>query len=136
MDDIIVHAAKKPEHDRILLEVLRSLKGNNLCLAPDKCEWAVNKVEFLGYISGEGAEMTDDRVGPIKKIKPVNSLKEVQIGFANFPSGARKLSDRGGTYSSCWYSHSLSRVTRLSQVVTSCPERTVIEKTSIEIVNE
>ena len=117
MDDIIVHAAKKPEHDRVLLKVLRRLKDNNLCITPDKCEWAVNKVEFLGHISGEGVEMTDDRVGPIKKIKPVNSLKEVQIGFANFPSGARKLSDRRGAYSSCWYSHSISRVTRLSQVV-------------------
>lgn len=79
MDDMMVHTAEKPEHDRILLEVLRRLKDNHLCIAPDKCQWAVNRVEFLGYIiSGEGVEMIDDKVDTIKRIKPVNSLKEVQ----------------------------------------------------------
>ena len=37
-DDLMVHAAEKPEHGRILLEVLRRLRNNQLRIAPDKCE--------------------------------------------------------------------------------------------------
>ena len=37
MDDIMVHAAERAEHGRILLGVLRRLGANNLCVAPDKC---------------------------------------------------------------------------------------------------
>lgn len=48
MDDPLVHAEEKEEHDRILPEVLRRLRDNRLCIAPDKCEWAVQKGEFLG----------------------------------------------------------------------------------------
>ena len=47
----------------------------------------MQKVEFLGYvISGDGLEMTNDKVEAIQRIPPVKSLKDVQgfIGFANF----------------------------------------------------
>ena len=87
MDDIMVHAAERQQHDEILLEVLRRLKDNNLCIAPDKCEWAVHEVEFLGYIiSGEGLRMTDEKVQTIKDIAPLASQKAVQhfLGFAGF----------------------------------------------------
>ena len=62
MDDILIHAETKKEHDLITLEVLKRLRDNRLCIAPDKCEWAVQKVEFLGYvISGDDLEMTNDK---------------------------------------------------------------------------
>ena len=87
MDDLMVHASTKEKHDEIALEVLRRLRENRLCIAPDKCEWSKDRVEFLGYmISGDGVEMTDEKIETLKNIKPVNSLKEVQcfLGFANF----------------------------------------------------
>lgn len=87
MDDLLIHAETKENHDSILLEVLSRLRDNRLCIAPDNCEWAVQKVEFLGYmISGDGLEMTNDKVSATQKIPPVKSLKDVQgfIGFANF----------------------------------------------------
>ena len=86
MDDILLHAETRKEHDLIALEVLKRLRDNRLCIAPDKCEWVVQKVEFLGYvISGDGLEMTNDEVGAIQRIPPVKSLKDVQgfNGFAN-----------------------------------------------------
>lgn len=59
MDDILVHAADKEDHDKLVLEVLERLKENRLRMAPDKYEWGVNRVEFLGYvISGDGLKMT------------------------------------------------------------------------------
>ena len=87
MDDIMIYAVTRQEHDQIVLEVLRRLKENRLCLSPDKCEWAQPQIEFLGYlVSGDGVEMTNDKVKTIQEIKPVESLKEVQsfLGFANF----------------------------------------------------
>ena len=37
-------------------------------------------------VSGEGVEMTDEKVETLKKIETVNSLKDAQhlLGFANF----------------------------------------------------
>ena len=87
MDDHIMWSDTRLGLDDITREVLRRLRDNRLCIAPDKYEWAQHQIEFLGYIvSGEGVEMTDKKVDTIKKIEPVNSLKEVQhfLGFANF----------------------------------------------------
>ena len=38
MDDIITHAKTHDEHDKIVLEVLKWLRDNQLCIAPDKCQ--------------------------------------------------------------------------------------------------
>ena len=73
--------------DDITHEVLRRLRDNRLCITPDKCEWAQHQIEFPGYMdSGEGVELTDEKVETIKKIEPVNFLQDVQhfLGFANF----------------------------------------------------
>ena len=87
MDDIIAQGKTRDAHDKIVLEVLKELRNNRLCIAPDKCEWAQLQVEFLGYtVSGQGLEMTDEKIQTLKEIEPVNSLKEVQhfLGFVNF----------------------------------------------------
>ena len=87
VDDLMMHAQTRQKHDKIVLEVLKRLCDNGLCIAPDKCQWAQCQVEFLGYIvSGQGIEMTDEKVKTLKDIEPVNSPKDVQhfIGFANF----------------------------------------------------
>ena len=87
MDDLIMWSDTRLGLDDITHEVLRRLRHNRLCIAPDKCEWAQHQIEFLGYmVSGEGVEMSDEKVDTIKKIEPVNSLKDVQhfLGFANF----------------------------------------------------
>ena len=87
MDDLIMWSDTRLGLDDITREVLRCLRDNRLCIAPDKCEWAQHQIEFLGYmVSGEGVEMTDEKVDTIKKIEPVKSLQDVQhfLGFANF----------------------------------------------------
>ena len=87
MDDISVYHATLEGHDTILFEVLKRLRDNGLCIAPEKCVWAQDRIEFLGYIvSGDGIEMTDEYIRAVKDIPPVQSLKDVQhfIGFANF----------------------------------------------------
>ena len=67
--------------------MLRRLRDNRLCIAPDEYEWAQHQIEFLGYmISGAGVEMIDEKAKTLKKIERVKTLKDVQhfLGFANF----------------------------------------------------
>ena len=93
MDDIIAHAKTHDEHDEIILEVLKWLGDNRLCIAANKCEWAQHQVEFLGYmVSGQGLEMTNEKIQTLKEIEPVNSLKEVQHFLASptFTDGSSK----------------------------------------------
>ena len=87
MDHLIMWSDTRLGLDDITRQVLRRLRDKRLCIAPDKCEWAQHQIEFLGYmVSGEGVEMTDEKVETLEKIEPVNSLKDAQhlLGFANF----------------------------------------------------
>ena len=60
IDNLIMWSDTRLGLDDITREVLRSLRDNTLCIAPNKCEWAQHQIEFLGYlVSGEGVEMTD-----------------------------------------------------------------------------
>lgn len=62
MDDISVHHATL-DKDKILREVLTRLRDNGLCITHEKCVWAQDRIEFLGYIiSGDDVQMTDEHV--------------------------------------------------------------------------
>jgi len=87
MDDILVYAKTREEHDRLVNEVLRRLQNNGLAVAPEKCVWRAQEVEFLGYVIGRnGIEMSKDKVEAVLDWKSPRSLTEVQsfLGFANF----------------------------------------------------
>jgi len=63
MDDILVYAKTREEHDQIVKEVLKRLQGNGLAVAPEKCLWRLQEVEFLGYIIGhDGIKMSTEKV--------------------------------------------------------------------------
>jgi len=87
MDDILIYAKTEEEHDRLVKEVLTRLQRNGLAVAPEKCVWKAEEVEFLGYIIGrEGIKMSTTKVEAVLSWKTPNSLMEVQsfLGFANF----------------------------------------------------
>ena len=87
MDDILIYAKTKEEHDRLVKEVLKKLQQNQLAVSPEKCVWKAKEVEFLGYIIGrDGIKMSTGKVETILSWKTPNSLTEVQsfLGFANF----------------------------------------------------
>ena len=86
MDDLIMWSDTRSGLDDVTCEVLRHLRDNRLRIAPNKCDWAQYQIEFLRYmVSGDGVEMTDENMETLKKIEPVNSLKNVQhfLGVAN-----------------------------------------------------
>jgi len=87
MDDILVYARTKSEHNYLVKEVLRRLQDNGLAVSPEKCVWRAQEVEFLGYVIGkEGIKMSNDKVQAVLSWKTPKSLTEVQsfLGFANF----------------------------------------------------
>jgi hypothetical protein len=87
IDDILIDSQEEEEYVRLTREVLRRLQENNLAIAPDKCEWHQQHVEFLGYlISEEGVSMSEDKIDTILKYEIRESFKDVQsfLGFAHF----------------------------------------------------
>jgi len=87
MDDFLIYAKTKEEHDQRVKEVLRRLPENRLAVSPDKCVWKTREVKFLGYVIGQdGIKMAKGNVEAVLEWKTPASLTEVQsiLGFANF----------------------------------------------------
>ena len=87
LDDIVIYAKTLDEHNRLLREVLKRLSDADVRLKREKCEFALNTVEFLGHIIG------DDQVRPPpSKVKAIldflapKDVKEIQRfhGLANY----------------------------------------------------
>jgi len=59
MDDILVYAKTREEHDELVRKVLQRLTENGLAVSPEKCLWRLQEVEFLGYVIGrDGIKMS------------------------------------------------------------------------------
>ena len=89
IDDLMIFTPtdNQEEHDRIMLEVLRWLRDNDLFVKPEKCHFRVTEVDFLGMIvSHDGIKMDPEKVNAILKWpKPMN-VKQVCtfLGLDNF----------------------------------------------------
>ncbi len=49
VDDLLIHAQTRMEHDRLLLEVFSRLEKFGLKANPKKCEFLKSKIKFLGH---------------------------------------------------------------------------------------
>ena len=52
IDDIIVAIDTKKGHNELVEKVLKRLEENNLFIKPERCQWKVKEVEFLGIVIG------------------------------------------------------------------------------------
>jgi hypothetical protein len=87
INDLLIYATTKEQHDQTVTEVLTRLRDNHLAVSADKCEWGKEEVEFLGYMIGrKGVRMSQEKVEGVLEWKSPRSLVEVQqfLGFANF----------------------------------------------------
>ncbi|UYV69370.1 K02A2.6-like, partial [Cordylochernes scorpioides] len=87
MDDILIFAKRKEEHDETLREVLRRLKNSGITLNKEKCQFGVNNVTFLGhYIDEHGIKADEKKVKAIAEMKPPTDVHGVQrfMGMVNF----------------------------------------------------
>ena len=87
LDDILVYLEEKERHRADVCQVLRRLREYKLYANLKKCEFLVDKVEFLGFIiSTSGVSMDPSRVSAIAEWPEPLTLRELQVflGFANF----------------------------------------------------
>ena len=86
VDDLIVWADTKEEHDRRLSMVLRRCEEIGLVLNKAKCKLNCDSVRYLDHVfSAEGMSIDPSRVKDLQAIPPPKSLKELQefLGMVN-----------------------------------------------------
>ena len=86
-DDILIHAATKHEHDKILFQVLSVLKRNNVTLNKKKCIFGVQSLLFMGeIISAQGILPDPSKVVAINNLQTPTSKTELLrfLGMVNF----------------------------------------------------
>ncbi|UYV79808.1 K02A2.6-like [Cordylochernes scorpioides] len=87
MDDILIFAKRKEDHDETLREVLRRLNNSGITLNKEKCQFSVSNVTFLGhYIDEQGIKVDEKKVKAIAEMKPPADVHGVQrfMGMVNF----------------------------------------------------
>jgi len=79
IDDILIFTRTEEEHDKIVQEVLRRLRTNDLFLKPEKCFFKQREIEFLGLIIGSNSvEMDPSKVKGIMNWPMPTKVKKVQ----------------------------------------------------------
>jgi hypothetical protein len=59
LDDIVIYVKSLAEHDAKIRQVFDRLRGNNLKLKPEKCEFLRREVSYLGHIFSENGVIPD-----------------------------------------------------------------------------
>ncbi|PIK56413.1 hypothetical protein BSL78_06657 [Apostichopus japonicus] len=79
--------ANQSEHDQRLLAVLHKLKAVGLTLNPEKCEFRMTKLTFMGHtLSKDGVSPSDDKIHAIKHASEPKTASEVRsfLGLVQF----------------------------------------------------
>lgn len=87
LDDVIIFAKTKMEHDSILLKVMSLLKQHNLQLKISKCIFYAQKFEYLGHIiSKDGMKANPKKVEIIKNYPRPSTVKHIQsfLGLCSY----------------------------------------------------
>lgn len=87
LDDILIFSSTVDDHCRHVQNVLTRLRQHGLYAKPEKCEFELQSIQFLGLIiSVEGIKMDPQKVTAILDWPAPVDKKGVQrfIGFANF----------------------------------------------------
>ena len=87
LDDILIHTRTLEEHHKVVHEVLKCLEKFDLYLRPEKCEFELQELKYLGLIIRPNEiAMDPGKVAAVAGWKQPENLKQVQalLGFANF----------------------------------------------------
>ena len=89
LDDILVTGKTESEHLQNLHNVLAVLQNNGLRLQRSKCQFLLDKVEYLGFqVSREGIQPTPAKVTAIKEAPSPTNVSELRaiVGLVNYYS--------------------------------------------------
>ncbi|KAG9665731.1 hypothetical protein KCU87_g10162, partial [Aureobasidium melanogenum] len=87
LDDILIYSEKEEDHEHHVKLVLEKLRQAGLQVDITKCEFDVERVEYLGLVvTTEGTRMDPKKVQTILEWPELKNVKDVQslLGFANF----------------------------------------------------
>lgn len=87
LDDILIYSTDRESHLQATRAVLQRLRDFKLYVNLKKCKFAVEEVEFLGFIVGRaGIRMDASRVSTVSEWPEPKSVKDIQtfLGFTNF----------------------------------------------------
>ena len=88
LDDILIYSEDMESHKKHVWEVLRQLRLHKLFAKPEKCEFHLDSVEYLGYyrLSLEGLTMFLGKITTIADWLEPHKVKDIQsfLGFTNF----------------------------------------------------
>lgn len=87
IDHILVYGKDEKEHDERLQKVLDVLDRNNVLLRKEKCQYRMNKVQFLGHdLSEDGAKPLEKYLSAIKDFREPTTINELQgfLGLINY----------------------------------------------------
>ena len=87
IDDILVYSKDKSEHAKHLRIVLQILRQHQLYAKFSKCEFWLDKVEFLGHvITKEGIAVNPSKVQSVLDWQAPKNVKEVRgfLGMAGY----------------------------------------------------
>ena len=87
IDDMIVGIESKEKHNKLVEEILRRMKENDLYVKPEKCKWKVREVGFLGVVIGKDRiKMEKEKVKGVLDWPTPKYVKNVQkfLGLANY----------------------------------------------------
>ena len=87
LDDLVIYSNSIQEHAKHLRLVCDRLRAYGLTLKKEKCSWAQEEVELLGYIiSAEGVRANPDKVRAIADLPQPKTTKEVRslLGMAGY----------------------------------------------------
>ena len=87
LDDILIVAADKIQHDKLLRQVFARLQTAGLKLKLEKCTIGVREVTYLGFrIDASGLHPTEDKLQAIKGAPRPKDVKQLRsyLGLLNF----------------------------------------------------
>lgn len=133
MDDILIYANDKAELDKTTAEVIKRIEDAGLTLNKDKCEFAVDKIRFLGHIlSARGVEIDQEKVDAIDKLREPSNKVELQrlLGMVTYlakfipnlseiTQPLRKLLEKESDW--VWTPHQAKAVEQIKKALSSTP---------------
>ena len=89
VDDLLVHAPNKAEHDVILRKILEECRSVNLRLNPTRCSFEQSELKYLGYVIGQGVIKPDQaKIKTIIDMPVPNCVEDLRrlLGMARYLS--------------------------------------------------
>ncbi|EFA12683.1 Retrovirus-related Pol polyprotein from transposon 17.6-like Protein [Tribolium castaneum] len=79
VDDILIYAKNKTEHDKILEQVFQIAKENNIKFNLSKCRFGLNEIKYLGHkFSAAGITIDEEKIDAIKNMPSPTRKKDIE----------------------------------------------------------